>query len=185
MVTAELEQYRFSTEGFLCAWEAGAFDDARVELVDGEVWPVSIGDWHGMTTGRVARRLPNAAFEVTMSSLVMATSVTDPDVWVHRAEAQPQRMASRRMGVWDPADVLLVVEVGDETLQADLTIKARLYGVAGFAVYWVVGRDAVHVHTGPSSVGYQNVQRYGLGDMLPVPYAEAELDVTELLGAAS
>lgn len=30
------------------AWEAGAFDH-RVELVEGEVWPVVIGDWHGET----------------------------------------------------------------------------------------------------------------------------------------
>lgn len=184
-VTAELQQHRWSTEGFLRAWEAGGFDDARVEMVDGEVWPVSIGSWHGDTTGRATRSLPNSAYEVTMSSLVLATSVVDPDVWVHRADAQPLRMASRRMAVWDPADVLLVVEVGDETLDADLSTKARLYGAAGFAVYWVVGREGVHEHTGPTPFGYRTVRRYWPGDSLPVPYADALIDVGALISAES
>lgn len=79
-MTAGAQQHRWSTEGFLRAWEAGGFDGARVEMVDGEVWPVSIDSWHGRTTGRVVRHLPNAAYEVTSESLVLATSVVDPDV---------------------------------------------------------------------------------------------------------
>ena len=106
----------WSTTGFLRAWEAGAFDDARVEMVDGEVWPVSRGRWHGRTVGRVTRALPNPAYDVTSESLVLATSVVDPDVWVCRGAAQPRYMASRRMAEWDPVDVVLVVEVSDETL---------------------------------------------------------------------
>ncbi len=183
-MSVELQQHHWSTEGFLRAWEAGGFDDARVEMVDGEVWPVSIGDWHGDTNGLAFRLLPNSAFRVTSQSLVMPTSVTDPDLWVRRADAQPQRMASRRMAVWDPADVLLVVEVSDETLAGDLTTKARVYGAAGFAVYWVIEREGVHVHTDPSPFGYRTVHRYWPGDRLPVPYVDAEIDVTALVGPA-
>ena len=49
--------YRWSAENFLRAWEAGAFD-GRVELIEGEVWPVVTGRWHGKAWMRVARRLP-------------------------------------------------------------------------------------------------------------------------------
>ena len=181
-MTAEALQHRWSTEGFLRAWEAGAFDGARVEMVDGEVVPVSIGSWHGDTTMKVGRLLPNATSQVTASSLVLASSVVDPDLWVRPAAATPSRMASRRMAVWEPADVLLVVEVEDETLVDDLTRKARLYGAAGFSTYWVLARDAVHEHTGPSPFGYRTVQRYWPGDRVPVPYADAVLDVSSLLG---
>ncbi|MEU1957765.1 hypothetical protein [Nocardia sp. NPDC019255] len=34
--------YRWTRSEFLHAWEAGAFDH-RVELVEGELWPVVIG----------------------------------------------------------------------------------------------------------------------------------------------
>ena len=178
-----MQQHRWSTEGFLRAWEAGAFGDARVEMVDGEVWPVSIGSWHGTTTMRLARSLPNSSYEVTSESLVLPSSVVDPDAWVRRVSAEPQRSASARMAVWDAADVLLVVEVGDETLQADLTTKARLYASAGFAVYWVVSRDGVHEHTGPTALGYRSTQKHWPGDQLQVPYAPVTLDVAALVGA--
>jgi len=182
-VTVDVQQHRWSTEGFLRAWEAGGFDDARVEMVDGEVWSVSIGSWHGDTSVQLARLLPNDRFAVTGHSLVLATSVVDPDLWVRPAEARPERMASRRMAVWDPADVLLVAEVSDETLQGDLTTKARLYGASGFAVYWVVSREGVHEHTGPTAFGYRSIRRFWPGDRLPVPYAaETTLDVGQLVG---
>lgn len=165
------------------AWEAGAFDDARVEMVDGEVWPVSIGSWHGTTTMRLARSLPNSSYEVTSESLVLRSSIVDPDVWVRPGGAEPHRHASSRMAVWDPADVLLVVEVGDETLQADLSTKARLYAAAGFAVYWVVSRDGVHEHTGPTALGYRSTVKHWPGDQLQVPYASTALAVAALVGA--
>lgn len=106
------------------------------------------------------RALPDGGAEVTTESLVLATSVVDPDVWVRRTAAEPVRQASARLSVWDPADVLLVVKVGDEALQADLTVKARLYAAAGFAVYWVVSRDGVHVHTDPTGLGYRTVRQH-------------------------
>ncbi len=182
-MSAEVQQHRWSTEGFLRAWEAGAFDGARVEMVDREVWPVSIGSWHGRTTARVVRSLPNSSHEVTTESLVLRSSVVDPDAWVRPASAEPQRYASSRMAVWDPADVLLVVEVGDEALRADLTTKARLYAAAGFAVYWVVSRDGVHEHTGPTALGYRSTRKHWPGDQLEVPCASAALDVAALVGA--
>lgn len=182
-MSAEPTQHRWSTEGFLRAWEAGGFDGARVEMVDGEVWPVSVGSWHGRTTARVTRALPNGTHEVTSESLVLTTAVVDPDVWVHPAGARPRSMASRRMAVWDPADVLLVVEVSDETLAADLTVKARLCAAAGFAVYWVVGREGVREHTDPTPFGYRSVRQHWPGDRIAVPYADQPLDVAALVGS--
>ncbi|MGK8523564.1 hypothetical protein ACRS6B_19345 [Nocardia asteroides] len=55
--------YRWTRSEFLRAWEAGAFDH-RVELVEGEVWPVVIGSWHGRAVFRIARKLPTDGVEV-------------------------------------------------------------------------------------------------------------------------
>jgi hypothetical protein len=45
--------------------------------------------------------------------------------------------------------VLLVVEVSDDTMLHDLQIKTKLYGNAGYPVYWVVTMEAIYEHTEP------------------------------------
>lgn len=178
---AAAPRYRFSAAEFLQASDAGIFGE-RVELVDGEVWRVVLGRWHGDVTLAVARALPGAGHRVSASSLPSGDDVPDPDVWVRREDAEPVAQLSERVVVWAAADVALVVEVSDETVRADLTVKARLYGAAGYAVYWVVTREGVHEHTGPYAEGYRRVRLLGPSERVPVPYAPGEtLAVADLL----
>jgi Putative restriction endonuclease len=173
--------YRWSRDEFVRAWEAGVFDH-RVELVEGEVWPVVIGPWHGKTTMRVARALPDAGGEVTSATLPAGDSLPDPDCWVLRAGAEPSESIGARLVAWRPEDVLLVVEVADETVLQDLGVKARLYGRAGYGVYWVVTQDVIYEHTEPTPDGYRVRVEHRRGDRIPVRYAGAELGVDDLLG---
>lgn len=66
-----------------------------------------------------------------------------------------------------------------------LSIKARLYGAVGYAVYWVVTREGVHVHTSPDSDGYRTVTRCGPQEWVPLPYADSTVAVSELLVAST
>lgn len=176
--------YRWTRDGFLRAWEAGAFD-GRVEYIDGEVIPVVIGRWHGQATTRAIKALPDAGGEeVTQATLPSSGSLPDPDVWVLRPDAEPIAQLSGRLAEWDPADVLLVVEVSDETVTLDLTTKARLYGSAGYGTYWVLTRDALYVHTEPTPDGYRYRTELRAGERVPVPYADIELAVDDLIGAS-
>lgn len=159
--------YRWDVESFLRAHELGAFD-GHVELIEGEVWQVGIGDWHGYVTGAVFSALQGQG-RLTSSSLLSAGSLPDPDVWVQRIGAQPAGAVSPPLSAWAPADVLLVVEVSDETLREDLTIKAGLYARAGWTRYWVVARDGVHDHTDPGPQGYRSVQLHGPEDDVTLP----------------
>ena len=159
--------YEWDVESFLRAHDAGAFG-GRVELVDGEVWRVVLGDWHGRVTPRVVAALVGHD-EVLQSTLPSAGSLPDPDVWVLRSGARPVGAVTARLSRWAPSDVLLVVEVSDETVAADLGVKARLYGAAGYARYWVVTRDGVHEHTGPRPDGYAHVRLAGPGDDVVLP----------------
>lgn len=173
--------YRWGLEEFLLAWEAGAFSK-RAELIDGEVWDVPIGRWHAKTSGRVIRSLPNGTVEVLAGSLPSGQSLPEPDCWVLRSGAKPAEQLSRRMSRWDPADVLLVVEVSDETRVHDLGRKVAIYGDAGFAAYWSVTRDGVFAHTEPVRGGYRLRLFHPTGTSLPVPYApDVVLDVDDLL----
>ena len=65
---------------------------------------------------------------------------------------------------------------------ADLTIKTRIYGSAGYAVYWVVTPDAVYEHTEPDASGYLSRREYHRGTRIPVRYAGTDLAVDDLLG---
>lgn len=181
-MSATVPNYRWSPGEFVLAWEAGAFEH-RVELIEGEVWPVVIGDWHGRKVSDVNFALRQFVRDVTMATLPSGRSLPDPDCWVTRPGAQPSGTIGTRLSTWNPADVLLVVEVSDETLMADLTTKARVYGAAGWPVYWVVSPEAVYVHTGPHDAGYRQRVEYRSGERLPVPFAEAEIAVDDLIGA--
>jgi Uma2 family endonuclease len=179
-MTRPVLAYRWSRSEFVRAWEAGAFDH-RVELVDGEIWPVVIGSWHGDTVGQLMASLPRSGVRVTTATLPTGESLPDPDCWVRRADAEPIGTVGSRLSVWAAADVLLVVEVADETTIQDLNVKARLYGQAGYPVYWVVTQEAIYEHTGPISTGYRTRVEYRLGERIPVSYAGTDLAVDDLI----
>lgn len=172
--------YHWSQSEFLRAWEAGAFDN-RVELVEGQVWPVVTGPWHGKTVMRLAAVLPRAGVEITAETLPSGESLPDPDCWVQRAGAEPIRPLGSKLAVWDPADVLLVVEVSDDTMLHDLQTKMRLYGRTGYPVYWVVTKEAIFEHTEPTPSGYRVRREYRRGERIPVGYADTDLAVDELI----
>lgn len=172
--------YRWSQSEFLRAWEAGVFDH-RVELIDGEVWPVVIGSWHGDTVGQVTATLPRTGVRVTTATLPTGESLPDPDCWVRRADAEPVGSVGTRLAVWSPSNVLLVVEVSDETVFHDLGVKAMLYGQAGYHAYWVVTQDVVYEHTEPTATGYRTRVEYRPGEQIPVRYADTTLAVNDLI----
>jgi hypothetical protein len=172
--------YHWSREEFVRAWEAGVFEH-RAELVEGEVWQVVIGDWHGGTVGDVIGLLWRAGFKVMTSTLPAGNSLPDPDCWVKRPGSEPIAAIGSRLSVWKPADVLLVVEVSDETIMQDLTVKERLYGRAGYPVYWVVTQDIIYEHTEPTPAGYRQRTEYRPGERIPLPHSDTDIAVSELL----
>ncbi|MGQ0630588.1 MAG: Uma2 family endonuclease [Sporichthyaceae bacterium] len=175
--------HRWTLQQYLLAWEAGAFANGRTELVDGEVWAVSIGRGHGRTATRVIRALPNDSYEITSMSLASGESLPDPDCWVLRANAEPLAQLSPRMPRWSAADVLLVVEVADETLDQDLGVKAVLYGLAGYAHYWAVTKAGIYAHSDPGPQGYRSRRLIERGELITVPYEpDVTLSVTDLIG---
>lgn len=166
------DTWRWDEESFIRAWEAGVLRGQRVELVDGEVWPVAVGCWHGSVAMNIARALPNGEWRVTPASLPASGSIVDPDVWVRPRSATPvSRLGTTgRLLRWSASDVSLVVEVADSSLQADLETKARVYGQAGFATYWVVHRNGVEVLTDPYEAGYRKQRTFDRSGEVEVPY---------------
>lgn len=183
---AIVDTWRWDETAFVRAWEGGVFDDERVELVAGEVWPVTIGAWHGAVAMNIARALPDDEWRVTNASLPAGGSVPDPDVWVQRRDARPiaRLGATGRLLRWSPGDVALVVEVSESSFAADTEIKTRVYGRAGFACYWVVHRGGVEVFTDPDDTGYRTQRHVEPDGSVIAPYAdEVTIPVAVLLDA--
>ena len=182
VTTITPQLYRWSIDQYLALSETGTFGDRRVELVNGDLWTMTpLGAWHGRATFRLARLLWADDVIVTDESLAIGTdSLPDPDVWVLAAAAEPVGRHGDRVNVYDPRDVVLVVEVSDTTRSADLGVKARLYAAAGFGCYWVVTPNGLHVHTEAGPKGYAAVATHQAGTS--VSYRGRELSVAEILG---
>lgn len=61
------------------------------------------------------------------------------------------------------ADVVLVIEVADATLERERTIKQRIYARAGIAIYWILNlRDRqLEVYTEPLADTTEREAHYG------------------------
>jgi Uma2 family endonuclease len=98
----------------------------------------------------------------------LAESEPEPDLAVVRGDENTY--LHRHPG---PADVALLVEVADSTLDRDRADKARIYGQAGVPVYWIVNLvdRQVEVYTsptGPTGAGYTSRQDLRPGALVPL-----------------
>ncbi len=81
-----------------------------------------------------------------------------------------------------PADVELVVEVSETTLNFDITTKAALYARAAISEYWVVDVTGarVIVHRQPEAGAYADVRAYTADEpVAPIGKPEAALVLRE------
>lgn len=136
------ERLRWTVERFEAADEAGLFGyDARVELLDGEVYElVTMNPPHADVQRAVEDLLrastDPAAFTVGSQSPVILGDRDEPqpDGWVARGPRRPTYSARHPL----PPDLLLVVEVSDSTLEDDRRLKVPRYAVAGLPLVWLV-----------------------------------------------
>ena len=130
-------------------------DDA-VELLDGViVQKMSKNPPHSFATRatRIAleRIAPAGWFVDNKEPITLSGSEPEPDVAVIRGE--PRDYIKRHPG---PAEVGLVVEVADATLERDKILKAPIYAAAGIPWYWVLDLNGgrLEVYSEPGKAGY-------------------------------
>ena len=151
--------------------------DDRVELLEGAlICKMAKNPPHVLAAEAVADALRALIgpghFVAPEAPMTLNDSEPEPDVMV---------VAGRRRDYGDrhptAAEVALVVEVADSSLRADRVTKARVYGRAGVAVYWIVNLPdrAVEVFAnlrdGLSGTVYDPPVTYGPADRVPVVLA--------------
>ena len=83
------------------------------------------------------------------------------------------------------ADVLLVIEVAETSVEYDRSIKMLLYARAGIPETWLVNlpKDIIEIYTQPKNGKYQKVQRLKRGKSLASPTVTGLLlSVDDILG---
>ncbi len=177
----------FAVDEFHQMAKAGIFDeDDRVELLDGEIVQMSpVGSQHAAAVGRLNRLLQQRL------GVQCIVRIQDPIRLDDYSEPQPDlAVVKARDDFYSsahpvPADVLLLVEVADISLETDRSDKIPLYARAGIAEVWIVDVDgrAIETYSRPQPAGYQQRQRFASGDRLPSVVLPARTaSVAEILG---
>ena len=141
---ARIHHWRFTVDDYQRMGETGILhEDDRVELIEGEIVAMPpIGSPHGGRVNRLTMVMTAAvgdhAVVAPQNPIVLGIrSEPEPDIAVLRprpdfyADAHPVA-----------ADVLLLIEVADSSLQYDLNVKVPLYARHGIPEVWVV--DIAH-----------------------------------------
>ena len=171
------EYYRLVEEGLL-------EEDARVELLDGRIVPMSpIGpryQWIVTKLFKAFTRQERGHFEASQDCPlpIPDRDEPEPDLVLYRPGAATEEHHAQ------PADVFLVVEVAESTRRRDLIKKANLYQRAKIAEYWVVDlkKNCLHVFTLEGERYETAIVREG--KVSPKALSGVEVDVSALFGGA-
>lgn len=166
-------------------------EDDRLELIEGEIVEMTpVGSRHAATVKRLTRLLST---QVGDSAIV---SVQDPlripgDSALADSEPQPDLLLlAPRQDFYaeahpTPADVLLLIEVGDTSLPFDRDVKLPLYATGGVSEVWLVDLQdtTVEVHREPVHHSYRRTRRAFPGDTLePEGLPHVQVAVGEVFG---
>jgi Uma2 family endonuclease len=174
--------HRYSVDEYEELVLKGAFEDQRVELVDGlilDMSPKSPAHEHAVRwlTEWLLDHVDRGRYQVSVCGpLRLAASEPEPDLAVIDRDTPRDR---------HPTEAHLVIEVALSSRERDLTIKSRLYAPA-VAEYWVLNLECrqIVVHRDPAEQGYRDISSHGGDALLQARYVElAPLPVAELLAA--
>lgn len=158
----------------------------RVELLEG--WIVnkmSQNPPHRNSVSRVVKRIAKVLPETwTMSvqgPITLSDSEPEPDITLARGE---EEIYDTRHP--EPADVGVLIEVGDSSVLDDRRYKGELYAKAKISEFWLINLidRRVEVYTKPRSGKYQKKTEYSERTSVPLVLdgvKMAEIPVSELL----
>lgn len=183
---AVLQRHRLTVDQYHRMAEAGVLpSDARVELIEGEV--VDMAPMKSRHASVVARLLSVLQRAVGDRALVWCQlplrlgphSEPEPDLMLLRPRADFYAQAHPA-----PADVLLLIEVADTTLEYDRGVKLPLYARHGVCEVWIVDLDArlVRFFRSPTGDAYTDITKSETPGSTPVAALPGvALDLTGLL----
>jgi Uma2 family endonuclease len=159
--------YRFTIDEY----ELMVLNDPRVELIDGYVVrKVPKNPPHNWTTKALLKAFerllqPGWTWRPEQPVRIPEFDEPEPDVSILRGSDDDYK--HRTPG---PADVGLLIEVSETTLDRDRGKKLSAYARGGIPVYWIVNLadSQIEVYADPGQGGYQSLVIYKPGQQVPV-----------------
>jgi Uma2 family endonuclease len=181
LMAVQLTKRLFTVDDYHRMVDAGILHEKdRVELIEGEVLAMSpIGPPHCAAVDRATRAMVNGAGEkaiVRVQAPVQLDRYNQPEPDIVLLKPKEDFYATRHPG---PADILLIVEVAQSSIDYDRSVKARIYSRTGIVEYWLadVEQDCVFVFSDPGKNGYRTVRQFSRGQSL-TPYLLPNCQVT-------
>lgn len=167
--------------------DAGVFSEKdRLELIEGEVIDKSpISSHHAGCVTRLNTllyRQPDLSAIVSVNNPVRIDEFSEPEPDIALLKPRDDFYSNAHP---TPADVLLIVEVADTSVDYDRRVKLPVYARAGIPETWlmVLPKDIIEVHSQPVNGKYQKVQRLKRGKTLVSPTVPGlSFKVDDLLG---
>ncbi len=173
------EYHRLADAGILS-------EDDRVELVTGEVVEMSpIGSHHAACVRAlqelVQEKLRRTA-QVSVQNPIQLDEHSEPQPDVALLKPRKDRYAHAHP---KPADVLLVIEVADTSIEYDRSVKLPLYAHAEIPEAWLVdlNQQLIQAFSAPRSGQYQTSFQFRSGETITsTSLPSLTLGVDEILG---
>ena len=174
---------RWSVEEFQRIADAGIFGpEERVELIEGEILPVSPeGPEHAAVNALldpVLRRAFGKGFYLRHSNPIPLEKFSQPEPDIAVVRGTPRDHMSAH-----PKTAELVVEVSFTSRAFDRGRKQRLYSRAGVPEYWIVDlvERCLFVYRDPERTGYASLTRQEAGSFVRPLRAKRRIAVADLL----
>ena len=175
----------FTVAEYAAMAEAGILrEDERIELLEGEIVRMApIGNPHLFSTdalnmlmapGLVGRAIVRVQGSIRLDD----HTAPQPDVTLLRPRGNYYTESAT------PADVLLVIEVADSSLDVDMGRKATLYAAAGIPELWVANlrTGEVVAHTDPVGTEYTAIRTIPAdGNICPQAFPDLVLQLREFM----
>jgi Uma2 family endonuclease len=171
--------YRLSVDEYHAMIHAGILtEDDSVELLEGLlVLKMSKNPPHIVATELLQRALsrvvPEGWYVSMQNPVTTKSSEPEPDAKVVKGD--PRAYLKRKPG---PRSVPIAIEVSDNSLRRDRTVKKRIYAAAGIPTYWIINLidRCVEVYTEPTGPAneqnpqpdYQKIRTLGPDESLVV-----------------
>lgn len=178
---------RFTVAEYYAMADIGILkENDRIELLDGDLIVMPpIGDWHAASVNRFTNSLPLLFQGRAIVCIQNPVRLNDS------SEPQPDIMLLRWRddfysgGHPEPADVLLLIEVSDTSVDYDRSAKLSEYARAGIPEVWIVTRQdsRIEAYIEPIEGEYANVRYATPGESIaPQAFPEVVLKVDSLIG---
>ena len=187
MDTSTVVRKRFTTDEYEQMFAAGVLsEDARVELLEGEIYEMSpLGPQHSACVTRLTElfyEIKNPAVTIRVQDLIRLGNLSAPQPDILIAHRRDDRYAG---GHPEPEDVLLLIEVFESSLSYDREVKLPLYARAGIPEVWLVALlpQVIEVYRAPSEDGFGEKHTLRRDEtIVPLLLPAVKLAVEQILG---